>query len=220
MFAHLLRRLGKGCRLCRPPALFTIRDMSESHPALPAQPNLTNHFLLAMPSLSDPNFGGSLVFVAEHTTRGALGLVINRPMELTMRVLFERIDLALPDAALTGLPVFFGGPVQTDRGFVLHAPVGQWGSTIDVDGELGLTSSKDVLEAVARGQGPAQWLVTLGYSGWGPGQLEEELARNAWLTVPADPAVIFETPSEQRLTQAFGLLGIDPAFLSSSVGHA
>ena len=188
-------------------------------PDVPAA-NLTNHFLVAMPSLADPNFGGSVVFVAEHTPQGALGLVVNRPMELTLGTLFERIDLALRDTPLGATPVYFGGPVQTDRGFVLHTPVGSWGSTVSVGDDVGLTSSKDVLEAVARGDGPQQLLVTLGYSGWGPGQLEEELARNAWLTVEADRSVIFDTPSEQRLSRAFGLLGIDPAFLSSAAGHA
>jgi putative transcriptional regulator len=182
--------------------------------------NLTNHFLVAMPSLADPNFGGSVVFVAEHTPNGALGLVVNRPMELTLATLFERIELELYDAQLGATPVHFGGPVQTDRGFVLHVPVGNWSSTVSIGEQVGLTSSKDVLEAVARGEGPRRLLVTLGYSGWGPGQLEDELARNAWLCVAADPSVIFETPSEQRLSRAFGLLGIDPAFLSSVAGHA
>ncbi|HMN83009.1 MAG TPA: YqgE/AlgH family protein [Burkholderiaceae bacterium] len=182
--------------------------------------NLTNHFLVAMPGLADSNFGGSVVFVAEHTAKGALGLVINRPMELDLQSLFERIDLLLPPSEFAGSPVYYGGPVQTDRGFVLHTPVGNWGSTVTVGDDVGLTSSKDVLEAVARGDGPSKLLVTLGYSGWGPGQLEEELARNSWLTMAADPAVIFEAPPEERLLRAYGLLGINPAFLSSAAGHA
>ncbi len=182
--------------------------------------NLTNHLLVAMPGMGDPNFGGSVVFIAEHSPKGALGLVINRPMELDLATLFERIDLRLERAPMSASPVYYGGPVQTDRGFVLHQPVGSWGSTVAVSGEVGLTSSKDVLEAVAAGSGPDRLLVTLGYSGWGPGQLEDEIARNAWLTAPADVEVIFETPVEQRLARAFGLLGIDPAFLSSAAGHA
>ena len=182
--------------------------------------NLANHFLVAMPGMVDPNFGGSVVLVAEHSAKGALGLVINRPMELDLGTLFERIDLALESGELAGSPVYFGGPVQTDRGFVLHQPLGAWGSTVAVGDEVGLTSSKDVLEAVAAGQGPQRLLVTLGYAGWGPGQLEDEIARNAWLTAPADAELIFETPVEQRLARAFGLLGIDPAFLSSAAGHA
>jgi putative transcriptional regulator len=182
--------------------------------------NLTNHFLLAMPGMADPNFGGSVVFIAEHGPKGALGLVVNRPMEIDLGTLFERIDLNLESGELARSPVYFGGPVQTDRGFVLHRPLGAWGSTVVVGDDVGLTSSKDVLEAVAAGQGPERLLVTLGYSGWGPGQLEGEIARNAWLTAPADADVIFDTPVEQRLARAFGLLGIDPAFLSSAAGHA
>lgn len=182
--------------------------------------NLTNHFLVAMPGLADSNFGGSVVFIAEHTPKGALGLVINRPMELDIQSLFERIDLHLAPSEFARSPVYYGGPVQTDRGFVLHSPAGSWGSTVTVGDEVGLTSSKDVLEAVARGDGPDRLLVTLGYSGWGPGQLEEELSRNAWLTMAADPAVIFDAPAEERLMRAYGILGINPAFLSSAAGHA
>ncbi len=182
--------------------------------------DLTNQFLIAMPDMADPNFGGTVVFVAEHSAKGALGLVINRPMEIDLATLFERIDLKLEIAPLASSPVFYGGPVQMDRGFVLHEPVGAWNSTVTVGGELGLTSSKDVLEAVATGGGPRRMLVTLGYAGWGPGQLEDEISRNAWLTVPADAGLIFDTPAEQRFAAAFRLLGIDPAFLATSAGHA
>lgn len=182
--------------------------------------DLTNQFLIAMPDMADPNFGGAVVFVAEHSPKGALGLVINRPMEIDLATLFERIDLELGIAPLAHSPVFFGGPVQMDRGFVLHEPAGEWNSTVTVGNEIGLTSSKDVLEAVASGGGPRRMLVTLGYAGWGPGQLEEEISRNAWLTVPASAELIFDTPVEQRFAAAFRLLGIDPAFLASSAGHA
>ena len=191
-----------------------------ANPPDPSFTDLTNHFLVAMPGMADGNFGGSVVFLAEHSPKGALGLVINRPMELNLQSLFERIDLKLEIAPLHASPVYFGGPVQTDRGFVLHQPLGTWNSTVTVGDSLGLTSSKDVLEAVAVGAGPSRLLVTLGYAGWGPGQLEEEIGRNAWLTVKADPDVIFETPVAQRLSRAFGLLGINPAFLSASAGHA
>ncbi len=182
--------------------------------------NLKNHFLVAMPGLADPNFGGSVIYIADHSDKGALGLLINRPTELDLAALLQRIDLSLQDAALGEAPVFFGGPVQTDRGFVLHRPVGSWSSSLQVTEDVALTSSKDVLEAVAAGHGPRELLVTLGYSGWGPGQLEEEIARNAWLTAPADAVLLFEVPVSERLSRAFGLLGIDPAFLSSEVGHA
>lgn len=182
--------------------------------------DLSNHFLMAMPSLEDPNFGGSLVFVAEHNQQGALGLVINRPMEIDLGTLFRRIELSLEPSALAGAAVMQGGPVQTDRGFVLHQPVGDWGSTVVVNDEIGLTSSRDVLEAVAAGKGPSRILVMLGYAGWGPGQLEDEISRNAWLTVEADASVIFDTPADERLGRAFALLGINPAFLASAAGHA
>lgn len=182
-------------------------------------PNFTHHFLLAMPGMGDSNFDGSVVYVAEHGPTGALGLVINRPTDLSLGTLFERIDLKL-EGELAHASVYFGGPVQPDRGFVLHRPRGTWGATVSVTDDVGLTSSKDVLEAVAAGEGPEGLLVALGYSGWGPGQLEDEIARNAWLTTPADTAVIFDAPAEDRLGRAFGLLGINPAFLSSAAGHA
>ncbi len=185
-----------------------------------APADFTNQFLIAMPSMADPNFGGAVVFVAEHSPKGALGLVINRPMEIDLGTLFERIDLKLEIAPLANAPVLFGGPVQMDRGFVLHEPVGEWNSTVAVGEGIGLTSSKDVLEAVAGGAGPDRLIVTLGYAGWGPGQLEEEISHNAWLTVPANAELIFDTPVDERLHAAFRLLGIDPAFLAPSAGHA
>lgn len=182
--------------------------------------NLTGQFLIAMPSMDDPNFGGTLIFVAEHNEKGALGLVVNRPMELDLGGLFERLALKLDDTGLSRRPVFAGGPVQGDRGFVLHQPVGSWHSTVVVGDDIGLTSSRDVLEAVAAGRGPQRMVVMLGYSGWGPGQLEDEVVRNSWLTVEAVPELIFETAPELRLQRAFGLLGFDPAFLASVPGHA
>jgi putative transcriptional regulator len=183
--------------------------------------DLKNHFLVAMPGMADPNFNGSVIYIADHSDKGALGLLINRPMDdLDLGALFERIELSLEGKAIGASPVFFGGPVQTDRGFVLHRPVGNWSSSLRVSDEVALTSSKDVLEAVAAGSGPQELLVTLGYSGWGPGQLEEEIAHNAWLTAPADAQLLFEVPADKRLARAFALLGIDPAFLSSDAGHA
>lgn len=182
--------------------------------------SLANHLLVAMPGMADPNFGGAVVFLAEHTAKGALGLVVNRPTDITMATLFERIDLRLDIETLAQTPVLFGGPVQTDRGFVLHQPLGDWSSTVPVGNGVGLTSSKDVLESVARGEGPERLLVTLGYAGWGPGQLEQEISNNAWLTLPALPELLFDVPLEQRFDCAFRTLGIDPALLSSAAGHA
>ena len=182
--------------------------------------NLTHHFLIAMPNMADPNFAHTLTYVCEHNPDGALGLVVNRPIEMTLSSLFEQIEVPLPDDGLKETPVMFGGPVQVDRGFVLHRPLGNWQSTLAIHGEVGLTTSKDILEAVARGEGPANMLVSLGYAGWSAGQLEQELAQNAWLTVEADPDVLFALPPEERLPAAMRLLGIDFSQLSDNAGHA
>ncbi len=182
--------------------------------------DLSNHFLLAMPNMADPNFSGAIVLIAEHNDRGALGLVVNKPTSMTLAALLQRIDLTQIDTARSQTPVFYGGPVQTDRGFVLHQPKGQWNSTVAIGPEIALTTSKDVLEAVADGAGPPRLLVTLGYAGWGPGQLEAEIGQNAWLTIEADPALLFETPAEDRFQQAYRRLGIDPALLAPAAGHA
>ena len=182
--------------------------------------NFTHHFLIAMPAMADQNFSHTLTYVCEHNEDGALGIVINRPTEMTLSSLFEQIDVPLADKALRRIAVHFGGPVQVDRGFVLHRPLGNWLSTLAVDDEVGLTTSKDVLEAVARGEGPKDVFVSLGYAGWSAGQLEQEIAQNAWLTVAADPDVLFDTPVEARLPAAMRLLGIDFSRLSDAVGHA
>ena len=178
-----------------------------------------------MPGMADDTFAGTVVYLCEHTERGALGLVINKPIDITLKNLFEKVDLGLPSHGLAEQPVFFGGPVQTERGFVLHERNGVQGdspysSTMSVPGGLDMTTSKDVLEAMAEGAGPKRVLVTLGCSGWQAGQLEDEIGRNGWLTVDADPAVIFDTPVEQRYERAVKLLGIDPRMLSQEVGHA
>ena len=182
--------------------------------------NLTHQFLIAMPSMADPNFERAVVYVCEHGEKGALGLVINRPTDLTLERLFDKIDLKLEITPWRDAPVFYGGPVQTERGFVLHQPGGEYSSSLTVGDEIALTTSKDVLEAVAGGTGPSRMLVTLGYSGWGKGQLESEIGDNAWLTVAADPAIIFDTPADQRFSAALGLLGVNPLHLTGQVGHA
>jgi len=168
----------------------------------------------------DPYFAKSLTYICEHNNQGALGVVVNRPIDLSLQALFERINLAFEAHDLRDVPVYFGGPVQTDRGFVLHQPVGEWHSTLKVRGSLGLTTSKDILEAVGNGRGPAKLLVTLGYSGWAAGQLEHELAQNAWLTVEAGEQIIFDLPAEEKLPAAMELLGVDFASLSEDAGHA
>jgi putative transcriptional regulator len=187
----------------------------------PASPNnFTNHFLIAMPGMTDPNFAHSLTYVCEHNEEGALGIVVNKPTDMTLSALFEQIEVPLDDPELAGTRVHFGGPVNVDRGFVLHRPLGNWQSTLAVRDDLGLTTSKDVLEAVGRGEGPRDVLVSLGYAGWGAGQLESEIAQNAWLTVEADPDLLFDMPAEERLPAAMQLLGIDFSRLSDNVGHA
>jgi len=182
--------------------------------------NLTQHFLIAMPAMVDPHFAKSLTLVCEHNDQGALGLVVNRPTEMSLNVLLEQVSIESSTAAFNSVPVHFGGPVQVDRGFVLHTPIGDWQSTLAVGSEIGLTTSKDILQAVARGEGPGQILVTLGYAGWAPGQLEYELAQNAWLTVPAKREIIFDVAADERLSAAMGLLGVDFAKLSEVAGHA
>ncbi|MCZ8112496.1 MAG: YqgE/AlgH family protein [Betaproteobacteria bacterium] len=198
--------------------------MPEPVKPAPARIDLTNHFLVAMPGMADETFERTVVYLCEHTEKGALGLVINKPIDITLKSLFEKIELKLDHRAeLAAQPVFFGGPVQTERGFVLHEPTGAespYNSTLSVPGGLEMTTSKDVLEALAGGAGPKRVLVTLGYAGWSAGQLEDEIGRNGWLTVGADPAVIFDTPVPQRYDKAVSLLGIDPRMLSAEAGHA
>jgi putative transcriptional regulator len=187
--------------------------------------DLTNQFLIAMPGMADETFAGSVVYLCEHNERGALGLVINKPIDIKLKNLFEKVDLNLDRQELAEQPVYFGGPVQTERGFVLHEKLGEgeddgYTSTMAIRGGLAMTTSKDVLEALAGGAGPKKVLITLGYSGWNAGQLEDEIGRNGWLTVDADPAVIFDTPIDQRYQRALALLGFDPRMLSQEAGHA
>jgi putative transcriptional regulator len=187
--------------------------------------NFTNQFLIAMPGMADPTFAGSVVYLCEHSEKGALGLVINKPVDIKLKNLFEKVELNLNRDDIADTPVYFGGPVQTERGFVLHErqtdDASPYNSTLSIAGGLlEMTTSKDVLEALAEGAGPKKLLVTLGYSGWGAGQLEDEISRNGWLTVNADPRIIFDTPIEQRYERAVSLLGIDPHMLSQEAGHA
>jgi putative transcriptional regulator len=198
-------------------------------PADSAPVNLTHHFLIAMPGLEDETFGRSVVYLCEHNQKGALGLIINKPSELSLKRLFDKVDLPLHRADLSRARVFQGGPLQTERGFVLHdsmitagpgADESAYASTLLIPGGLEMTTSRDVLEALSTGFGPRRVLVSLGYSAWGEGQLESELGENAWLTVGADLDVIFETPVEQRYDRALALLGLQAWMLSPDVGHA
>lgn len=191
--------------------------------------NLTHHFLIAIPGLEDESFARSVVYLCEHSERGALGLIINKPTDITLKGLFDKVDLSLRREDLTKEPVFQGGPVQTERGFVLHEPMlmdkgetdeSAYASTMTIPGGLEMTTSKDVLEALSTGAGPRRVLITLGYSSWGEGQLESELAENAWLTVAADLSVIFDTPVPERYDRALSLLGLQAWMLSPEAGHA
>ena len=181
--------------------------------------NFTRHFLIAMPAMADPHFSRSLTFICEHNERGALGIVVNRPIDVTLGTLLRQVDIEHDDSPLSRQPVYFGGPVQFDHGFVLHRPLGSWKSTLPV-GDIGLTTSRDILEALARGEGPEQQLVALGYAGWAPGQLEDEIIKNGWLTVAADEDVIFGIPPDQRYAAAMKVLGVNATYLSGEAGHA
>jgi putative transcriptional regulator len=175
--------------------------------------------------MGDGTFAGTVVYLCEHTEKGALGLVINKPIDIKLKNLFEKVELTLDREDLADEPVFFGGPVQTARGFVLHEGLGgddggHYNSSLQIPGGLEMTTSKDVLEALANGAGPKRVLVTLGYSGWSAGQLEDEISRNGWINVGAERGIIFDTPVEQRYDKALSLLGIDPRMLSQEAGHA
>jgi putative transcriptional regulator len=205
---------------------------------------LSHHFLIAMPGLEDPTFAKSVVYLCEHSERGAMGLIINKPGELSLKHLFDKVELPLHREDLLQSNVLHGGPVQTERGFVLHEPMLEadledsekptaalspeadsknnsiYASTLNVPGGLAMTTSKDVLEAMSNGSGPKRVLVTLGYASWGEGQLESEIGENSWLTVEADPTVIFDTPIEKRYEKALALLGLQPWMLLNQAGHA
>jgi putative transcriptional regulator len=188
--------------------------------------HLANQFLIAMPGMVDPNFAGAVIYLFEHTERGAMGLVVNRPTEVDLATLFDKIELKLEIAPLLEQPVYFGGPVQVERGFVLHEPEpnAAYSSSLVIPGGLTMTTSKDVLEAVASGTGPKKFLMTLGYAGWGAGQLEEEITLNGWMNVPLSRQqmadIIFDTPSSQRYERAMSRLGFDLSHLSGEAGHA
>jgi putative transcriptional regulator len=182
--------------------------------------SLTNQFLIAMPALADPNFSHTVTYMCDHNEEGAMGLVINRPLDLDINELFTHLDIANNLKDQDYIPVYQGGPVQTERGFVLHKGVGEWEATLEITEDIGLTMSQDIIEAIANGEGPENYLISLGYAGWGAGQLEDELAANAWLNGPADPSIIFEVPIEQRWTASAQQLGVELNNLSTDVGHA
>jgi putative transcriptional regulator len=187
---------------------------------------LTNQLLIAMPAMGDPNFAKSVALVCDHSSAGALGLILNKPLPMRMGEVFEQLEIELDEAALRerpvlrDRPVLRGGPVQTDRGFVVHRAGGKWDSTLQVSDELHVTTSRDILAAMARGVGPAEAMVALGYAGWEGGQLEQEIRANAWLNAPVDLQVVFDLPFESRWEAAARLLGVELARISSSSGNA
>jgi putative transcriptional regulator len=182
--------------------------------------SLTNHFLIAMPALRDPNFSRTVTYICEHTDQGAMGIVINRPMELRLGEVLTQLDIDSDDPQVLGAAVYLGGPVQTDRGFVLHSATDHFESTLTITPNISVTTSRDVLEAIAAGRGPHQNLVALGYAGWAGGQLEDELSANSWLSGPANNDIIFNLPNEARWLAAAQLLGVDLNLLSGEAGHA
>lgn len=182
--------------------------------------NLTNHFLIAMPALADPNFQQTVTYICAHNEEGAMGIVVNRPLDLTLGEVFAQMDLTAANNTIDKKLVYQGGPVQTDRGFILHSPEQHWDSSIQISADISMTTSRDILEAIAADQGPQNTLVALGYAGWAAGQLEKEIADNAWLSGPAEADIMFVTPCEQRWQSAARLLGVDIQMLSSDIGHA
>ena len=182
--------------------------------------DLTNHFLIAMPSLVDPNFHRTVTYMCAHSDEGAMGLVINRPTDLTLGDVLGHMSIESNDSKVANVPILQGGPVCPERGFVLHQPAGDWEATLRVGDDIAVATSRDILSAVAQGRGPSQALVALGYAGWGAGQLEREVLDNAWLSGPADSSILFEAPYEDRWAGAARLLGVDPERLSTQAGHA
>jgi putative transcriptional regulator len=182
--------------------------------------NLTNHLLIAMPNLADPNFHQTVAYICAHNHEGAMGIVVNRPSSLGLGEVLSQMELEAQEAAVNNIVVYHGGPVQRDRGFILHSPASDWEMTLKVNDSYGLTTSRDILDAIAHGRGPEQCLIALGYAGWGAGQLEQELADNAWLNGPAQADILFRVPAEQRWQAAFSALGVHLDQLSTQVGHA
>lgn len=184
------------------------------------EPRLSNHFLIAMPSLEDGIFSQSVTYICEHDENGALGITINRPSEISLAEILSQLQIDTSSEHTLNQTVLNGGPVQIDRGFILHTPVGNWDSSLKVTDNIAVTTSQDVIQAIASNKGPTRSLIALGYSGWGPGQLEHELSENSWLSCPATEEILFDIPIEKRWRTAALLLGIDLQLLSSQTGHA
>jgi len=181
--------------------------------------NFSNHFLIAMPGMADPFFAKTVTYLCQHNRDGALGIIVNRPSELTLGDIMQQMNIEIRVEEVSGMPIYFGGPVQPERGFVLHEPCGHWDSTLQVAPTISLTTSRDILEAISVGKGPRKSLVALGYAGWGQGQLEHEMVENAWLSAPGDQSILFDVASASRWKAAAELMGIDISLLTSQAGH-
>jgi putative transcriptional regulator len=181
---------------------------------------LTNQLLIAMPTLGDANFSQTVTLICDHSSNGALGLILNKPLNMRMDEIFRQLQMEVTGSVIAERSVLRGGPVQGDRGFVVHRAGGQWESTLRVSDAIHVTTSRDILRAIARGEGPAEAFLALGYAGWESGQLEDEIRANAWITAPADPKLVFEMPFEERWNAAAGLLGVDLSRISPISGNA
>lgn len=184
--------------------------------------NLTNNFIIAMPGLTDPMFEKSVSYICQHTSQGAMGLTINRPLDISFSYFLEKLNISLEDKNLASTPVYLGGPIETEHGFILHSNDGEVSSssqTLKINDDISLSSSKDILTAIAKGKGPSQYLITLGYAGWIKDQLEYEMQQNSWLNVLADTNIIFSTPFKKRWEKAAEKLGIDINLISGDIGH-
>ncbi len=182
--------------------------------------SLSDHFIIAMPNLMDPNFDHTVTYICEHDENGSFGIVINRSTDITLAEVMQQMQIEASDASKHQQTVFHGGPVQQGRGFVLHRPLGSWNSTLKINPRVALTSSRDIIEAIAHDQGPEDAIVALGYAGWAPGQLEQELADNTWLSCPAKEQILFEIPAQGRWQAAADIIGVDLQLLSHDAGHA
>ena len=182
--------------------------------------NLTNNFIIAMPSLADDNFNHTVTYICEHNENGSFGIVINRITDVTLDEVIHQMEIESSNSTTHDTFIYHGGPVQQERGFILHRPLGEWNSSLKINDQMALTTSRDIIEAIAHDEGPEQSMIALGYAGWSPGQLEQEIADNTWLNCPAEEQIIFDIPAEKRWQAAADLLGIDLKLLSNDTGHA
>ena len=185
-----------------------------------SETRLTDHFIIAMPGLMDENFNQAVTYICEHDENGTFGIIINRESEITLDDIMQQMNIPFDADKPRPAAVFTGGPVQANRGFILHRPPGNWDSSLIINDSVALTTSRDILEAIADDKGPQDNIIALGYAGWGPGQLEKEMAANTWLSCPADEQIIFDTPIKDRWQAAADLIGVDLKLMSSDTGHA